>query len=240
MRFNSLLYGHPTGVLKKEEKKEIIMILIIIISLLVIYIPFLFSKNKNSSLYFKIIMIVSNIGLMLLSIFSFQLIRSLSFVGAIAYILLCMLIIILNILFVITNIIKQKNIRKLFFLMPIIFSIFFSFLIEKNQVSEKIALKFEFTKYKNELDSYIINNVYNENIRIFDNYIGIIWDPGFLDNYSVIIYDKNNNLDILYDSSEEMFEDKKMYHEFKKAFEYEKIVNLIKIEDNYYRCNIHE
>ena len=216
------------------------MILIIIISLLVIYIPFLFSKNKNSSLYFKIIMIVSNIGLMLLSIFSFQLIRSLSFVGAIAYILLCMLIIILNILFVITNIIKQKNIRKLFFLMPIIFSIFFSFLIEKNQVSEKIALKFEFTKYKNELDSYIINNVYNENIRIFDNYIGIIWDPGFLDNYSVIIYDKNNNLDILYDSSEEMFEDKKMYHEFKKAFEYEKIVNLIKIEDNYYRCNIHE
>ena len=216
------------------------MILIIIISLLVIYIPFLFSKNKNSSLYFKIIMIVSNIGLMLLSIFSFQLIRSLSFVGAIAYILLCMLIIILNILFVITNIIKQKNIRKLFFLIPIVFSIFFSFLIEKNQVSEKIALKFEFTKYKNELDSYIINNVYNENIRIFDNYIGIIWDPGFLDNYSVIIYDKNNNLDILYDSSEEMFEDKKMYHEFKKAFEYEKIVNLIKIEDNYYRCNIHE
>ena len=216
------------------------MILIIIISLLVIYIPFLFSKNKNSDLYFKIIMIVSNIGLMLLSIFSFQLMRSLSFIGAIAYILLCMLIIILNILFVITNIVKQKNIRKLFFLIPIVFSIFFSFLIEKNQVSEKIALKFEFTKYKNELDSYIINNVDNENIRIFDNYIGIIWDPGFLDNYSVIIYDKNNNLDILYDSSEEMFEDKKMYHEFKKAFEYEKIVNLIKIKDNYYRCNIHE
>lgn len=226
--------------LKKEEKKEIIMILIIIISLLVIYIPFLFSKNKNSDLYFKIIMIVSNIGLMLLSIFSFQLMRSLSFIGAIAYILLCMLIIILNILFVITNIVKQKKIRELFFLVPIVFSIFFSFLIEKNQVSEKIALKFEFTKYKNELDSYIINNVDNENIRIFDNYIGIIWDPGFLDNYSVIIYDKNNNLDILYDSSEEMFEDKKMYHEFKKAFEYEKIVNLIKIEDNYYRCNIHE
>ena len=216
------------------------MILIIIISLLVIYIPFLFSKNKNSDLYFKIIMIVSNIGLMLLSIFSFQLMRSLSFIGAIAYILLCMLIIILNILFVITNIVKQKNIRKLFFLIPIVFSIFFSFLIEKNQVSEKIALKFEFTKYKNELDSYIINNVDNENIRIFDNYIGIIWDPGFLDNYSVIIYDKNNNLDILYDSSEEMFEDKKMYHEFKKAFEYEKIINLIKIKDNYYRCNIHE
>jgi len=216
------------------------MILIIIISLLVIYIPFLFSKNKNSDLYFKIIMIVSNIGLMLLSIFSFQLMRSLSFIGAIAYILLCMLIIILNILFVITNIVKQKNIRKLFFLIPIVFSIFFSFLIEKNQVSEKIALKFEFTKYKNELDSYIINNVDNENIRIFDNYIGIIWDPGFLDNYSVIIYDKNNNLDILYDSSEEMFADKKMYHEFKKAFEYEKIVNLIKIKDNYYRCNIHE
>ncbi|WP_253721574.1 hypothetical protein [Treponema sp. OMZ 787] len=151
-----------------------------------------------------------------------------------------MLVIILNILFVITNIIKLKKIRGLFFLIPIAFSIFFSFLIIKNQLSERIALKIEFKKYKNELDSYITNNVKNESIRIFDNYVGIIWDPGFLDTYSVIIYDKNNNLDILHDSSEDMFEDKEMYNEFKKAFEYEKIVNLIKIEDNYFRCNIHQ
>ena len=90
------------------------MILIIIIPLLVIYIPFLFSKNENSNLYFKIIMIVSNIGLMLLSFFSFQLTRCLSFIGVIAYLYLCMLIIILNILFVITNIVKQKNISPNF------------------------------------------------------------------------------------------------------------------------------
>ncbi|WP_187426502.1 hypothetical protein [Treponema phagedenis] len=216
------------------------MSLIIIFFLLIIYIPFLFIKDEKSKLYFRIIVIISNICLMLLSIFSFQLLRCLSVIGVLIYFYLCMLVIILNILFVITNIIKLKKIRGLFFLIPIAFSIFFSFLIIKNQLLERIALKIEFKKYKNELDSYITNNVKNESIRIFDNYVGIIWDPGFLDTYSVIIYDKNNNLDILYDSSEDMFEDKEMYNEFKKAFEYEKIVNLIKIEDNYFRCNIHQ
>ena len=185
-------------------------------------------------------MIISNICLMFLSIFSFQLLRHLSIIGALICFYLSVLIIILNILFVITNIIKVKKIRELFFLIPTVLSVLFSFLIIKNQLSERIALKIEFKKYKNELDRYIRNNVENENIRIFDNYVGIIWDPGFLDTYSVIIYDKNNNLDILYGSSEEIFEDKEMYNEFKKAFKYEKIVNLIKIEDNYFRCNIHQ
>ena len=116
----------------------------------------------------------------------------------------------------------------------------FSFIIIKNQISEKIALKIEFAKYKKELDRYIANNIKNENIRIFDNYVGIIWNPGFLDNYSVIIYDKNNNLDILYNSSGDIFENKEIYNEFKKAFEYEKIVDIIKIEDNYFRCYIYQ
>ena len=216
------------------------MILIIVFSLLATYIPFLFIKNRKSKFYFRIIMIISNICLMFLSIFSFQLLRHLSIIGALICFYLSVLIIILNILFVITNIIKVKKIRELFFLIPTVLSVLFSFLIIKNQLSERIALKIEFKKYKNELDRYIRNNVENENIRIFDNYVGIIWDPGFLDTYSVIIYDKNNNLDILYGSSEEIFEDKEMYNEFKKAFKYEKIVNLIKIEDNYFRCNIHQ
>lgn len=127
---------------------------------------------------------------MFLSILSFYLVRSLSFIGVLIYISLSILIILLNILFTITNIIKTKKIGKLFFLLPILFSTLFSFLIIKNQISEKIALKIEFTKYKKELDRYIADNTKNENIRIFDNYVGIIWDPGFLDNYSVIIYDK--------------------------------------------------
>ena len=177
---------------------------------------------------------------MFLSIFSFYLVRSLSFIGVLIYINLSILIILLNILFTITNIIKTKKIGKLFFLLPILFSTLFSFIIIKNQISEKIALKIEFAKYKKELDRYIANNIKNENIRIFDNYVGIIWDPGFLDNYSVIIYDKNNNLDILYNSSGDIFENKEIYNEFKKAFEYEKIVDIIKIEDNYFRCNIYQ
>nr|WP_303934154.1 hypothetical protein [Treponema denticola] len=208
--------------------------------LMYIYIPFLVLKNEKSTLYFRIIVIVSNISLIFLSLSSFYLLRSLSFIGAIIYACVCILSIILNILFVITKTIKTKAIKQLFFLTPIMCSLLFGFLIEKNQLSEKIALKIEFAKYKKELDRYIANNIKNENIRIFDNYVGIIWDPGFLDNYSVIIYDKNNNLDILYNSSGDIFENKEIYNEFKKAFEYEKIVDIIKIEDNYFRCNINQ
>ena len=148
--------------------------------------------------------------------------------------------IILNILFVITKTIKTKAIKQLVFLIPIMCSLLFGFLIEKNQLSEKIALKIEFKRYKNELDSYITNNVENKNIRVFNNYVGIIWDPGFLDTYSVIIYDKHNHLDMLYHSSADTYMDKEMYSEFQKAFRYERIVDVIKIEDHYFRCNIHE
>ena len=208
--------------------------------LLLIYIPFLFLKNEKSTLYFRIIVIVSNISLIFLSLFSFYLLRSLSFIGAIIYEYVCILSIILNILFVITKTIKTKAIKQLVFLIPIMCSLLFSFLIEKNQLSEKIALKIEFKRYKNELDSYITNNVENKNIRVFNNYVGIIWDPGFLDTYSVIIYDKHNNLDMLYHSSADTYMDKEMYSEFQEAFRYERIVDVIKIEDHYFRCNIHE
>ena len=91
------------------------MILIIVFSLLATYIPFLFIKNRKSKFYFRIIMIISNICLMFLSIFSFQLLRHLSIIGALICFYLSVLIIILNILFVITNIIKVKKIRELFF-----------------------------------------------------------------------------------------------------------------------------
>ena len=208
--------------------------------LLLIYIPFLFLQNEKSTLYFRIIVIVSNISLIFLSLFSFYLLRSLSFIGAIIYEYVCILSIILNILFVITKTIKTKAIKQLVFLVPIMCSLLFSFFIVKNQLSEKIALKIEFKRYKNELDSYITNNVENKNIRVFNNYVGIIWDPGFLGTYSVIIYDKHNNLDMLYHSSADTYMDKEMYSELQKAFRYERIVDVIKIEDHYFRCNIHE
>ena len=214
--------------------------------LLLIYIPFLFLKNEKSTLYFRIIVIVSNISLIFLSLSSFYFVRRFSFIGAIIYAYVWILSIILNIVFVITKMIKIKKdktsarIKQLSFLIPIMFSLLFSVLIEKNQLSEKIALKIEFQRYKNELDSYITNNVENKNIRVFNNYVGIIWDPGFLDTYSVIIYDKHNHLDMLYHSSADTYMDKEMYSEFQEAFRYERIADVIKIEDHYFRCNIYE
>ena len=95
-------------------------------------------------------------------------------------------------------------------------------------------------KYQKELDDYVVNNKKTDNIRIFGDYAGIIWNQGFLDSYSVIIFDKNNNLDILYKTAETDFSDKEMYQKFVDAFGYEKIVSLMKIQDNYFRCNIDE
>ena len=84
--------------------------------LMYIYIPFLVLKNEKSTLYFRIIVIVSNISLIFLSLSSFYFVRSLSFIGAIIYAYVCILSIILNILFVITKTIKTKAIKQLVFL----------------------------------------------------------------------------------------------------------------------------
>ena len=88
--------------------------------------------------------------------------------------------------------------------------------------------------------NYVNNNIENENIRIFNNYVGIVWDPGLLDYYSVIIYDENNNLDFFVKSSEDKITDKETYYEFKETFKYEKITSIVKIEDKYFRCKIRE
>lgn len=45
---------------------------------------------------------------------------------------------------------------------------------------------------------------------------------------------------MLYHSSADTYMDKEMYSEFQEAFRYERIVDVIKIEDHYFRCNIHE
>ena len=80
--------------------------------LMYIYIPFLVLKNEKSTLYFRIIVIVSNISLIFLSLSSFYFVRRFSFLGVLILLGLCILSIILNILFVITKTIKAKAIKQ--------------------------------------------------------------------------------------------------------------------------------
>lgn len=216
------------------------MLLFIIFFVAVIFIPYIYMKGRIKSAYFNSILIFSNAGLLVLSLFSFHLIRAFAILGMIIFFEFWLAVIIINILMVITKVVKEKRLKAFLFFLPFLFSTVLAFLIVKNNLSEKIALKFEFKKYQKELDDYVVNNKKTNNIRIFGDYAGIIWDQGFLDSYSVIIFDKNNNLDILYKTAETDFSDKEMYQKFVDAFGYEKIVSLMKIQDNYFRCNIDE
>ena len=178
----------------------------------------------------KLALIFSN-GIFLLSVLlSFQIMRALSILGALFFIVLLILLVFSNLAVFVAALMEKRNAKSLLFLLPLAFSVLSSFFILKYSVSERIALKLEFSRYKSELDDFVRNGTENENIRIFGDYAGIIWDAGFVDNYSVIIFDENNNLDELYESG-----DKKL----SESFSADRIIHLLKIQDNYFRCNIY-
>ena len=206
------------------------MIFFVILILLMICIPYFYMEDRFERLYFKIAMCAMNAVLLFLAIFSFQIFRALTFLAAILYLLLAVPIILANLVLVIGSCIKHKAIKELLFLLPLAFSLLFSFISLKFNLSERLALKLEFDSYKAELDDYIFNNNKTENIRTFSDYGGIIWDGGFLDKYSAIIYDENNNLDLLFKSG-----DKKIEESFGRS-----LVDVMKIQDNYFRCNFHD
>ena len=206
------------------------MIFFVILILLMICIPYFYMEDRFERLYFKIAMYAMNAVLLFLAIFSFQIFRALTFLAALLYLVLAVPVILANLVLVVGSCIKHKAKKELPFLLPLAFSLLFSFISLKFNLSERLALKLEFDSYKAELDDYIFNNNKTENIRTFSDYGGIIWDGGFLDNYSAIIYDENNNLDLLFKSG-----DKKIEESFGRS-----LVDVMKIQDNYFRCNFHD
>ena len=141
---------------------------------------------------------------------------------------------------IIQKLISTKKIKSLLYVPIMAFSLLISFLIIKFNVSERLILMIKFPALQKQVENYIANPVPNKNIRVLNDYVGIIWDPGLLDYYSIIIYDKNNNLDLLYKGTEETFPDKELYKSYKETFKYEKITSILKIKDCYFRCSIIE
>ncbi|MCQ2575181.1 MAG: hypothetical protein MJ162_00460, partial [Treponema sp.] len=111
------------------------------------------------------------------------------------------------------------------------------FFIFRFNVSERIALHFEFPEMEKQITRYAETRAYDSRIEEYGEYIGLMWYPGILDNYNMIVYDKTDTLDLMV-KMEQDFPDNQQIQKFKESFRNYHIRRIYKIKDNYYRCFI--
>ena len=95
-------------------------------------------------------------------------------------------------------------------------------------VPERVDFFFSFPHIKKE---FALNTTASDDsgkFRTYGKYIGIIWAEEFLDDYSVIVFDEDDNLLELYKANDE---------DLFRAFRYD-IRDVIKMKKNYYRIRI--
>ena len=67
-------------------------------------------------------------------------------------------------------------------------------LIFKFNLSDKFALLIEIPKIEKKIETIKQMHILEDDIEISDEYIIFAWEPGFLDNQQVIVYDEKDNL----------------------------------------------
>ena len=67
-------------------------------------------------------------------------------------------------------------------------------LIFKFNLSDKFALLIEIPKIEKTIETIKQTHILEDDIEISDEYIIFAWEPGFLDNQQVIVYDEKDNL----------------------------------------------
>ena len=67
-------------------------------------------------------------------------------------------------------------------------------LIFKFHLSDKFALLIEIPKIEKKIETIKQMHILEDDIEISDEYIIFAWEPGFLDNQQVIVYDEKDNL----------------------------------------------
>ena len=67
-------------------------------------------------------------------------------------------------------------------------------LIFKFNLSDKFALLIEIPKIEKKIETIKQTHILEDDIGISDEYIIFAWEPGFLDNQQVIVYDEKDNL----------------------------------------------
>lgn len=211
------------------------MLLFLFFAVFAIFLPYFLLKGRAEQLYFKIVLFGTNALLLGLTIFSFQISRE-SVYLLLLYYLLSALIILVNFWLVVFDCIKRKSLKEIRCFLPILLSALLSFGMLKIDLSERISLLFEFGAYKTELDDYVFNGKKSEKISEFGKYSGIVWtSAGY---YSVIVYDKNNNLDLLFKQSRSQSQSTGRNEDFDQSFGHS-LDSVLKIQDNYFRCKFH-
>ncbi len=209
------------------------MLLFLFFAVFAIFLPYFLLKGRAERLYFKIVLFGTNAVLLGLTLFSFQISRE-SVYLLLLYYLLSALIILVNFWLVVFDCIKRKSLKEIRYFLPIVLSALLSFGMLKIDLSERISLLFEFGAYKTELDDYVFNGKKSEKISEFGKYSGIVWtSAGY---YSVIVYDKNNNLDLLFKQSRSHSTERN--EDFEQSFA-NSLDSVLKIQDNYFRCKFH-
>lgn len=207
------------------------MLLFLFFAVFAIFLPYFLLKGRAERVYFKIVLFGTNAVLLGLTLFSFQISRE-NVCFFLLYYLLLAIIIFDNFLLVVFSCIKRKSLKEIRYFLPIVLSALLSFGMLKIDLSERISLLFEFGAYKTELDDYVFNGNKSDRICDFAHYSGIVWTSS--PYYSVIVYDKNNNLDALFKQSRtENNED------FDQSFG-NSLDSVLKIKDNYFRCRFYE
>lgn len=73
-------------------------------------------------------------------------------------------------------------------------------LIAKYSVPERFDLFFSFPGIQKKLANYLSDK---EDIRIYGKYVGVIWQKEFLDDYSVVVFDEDDNFFELYKAKDD-------------------------------------
>ena len=211
------------------------MLLFLFFAVFAIFLPYFLLKGRAERQYFKIVLFGTNALLLGLTLFSFQISRE-SVYLLLLYYLLSALIILINFWLVVFNCIKRKSLKEIRYFLPIALSALLSFGMLKIDLSERISLLFEFGAYKTELDDYVFNGKKSEKISEFGKYSGIVWTSAIY--YSVIVYDKNNNLDLLFKQSRSQLQSTGRNEDFEQSFA-NSLDSVLKIQDNYFICKFH-
>ena len=76
----------------------------------------------------------------------------------------------------------------------IFFCVFLPLAVFRLKIPDRIALKIEVPKLERRISSMSTEELENAGILIFEPYIISIWEPGFLDDQLVLVYDSTDEL----------------------------------------------
>ncbi|WP_191016338.1 hypothetical protein [Treponema zioleckii] len=181
-------------------------------------------KNKR----FLFIFLIPNIMMFLIFLSAFWIIRIFDIVGMLFSVACLFMWGLLNAVLIIVHTVKKRNLKYLFFAIIPVFNWCLMLLFSKYAVPERFDLFFSFPTIQKELSNHLSDKEDNENVRVFGKYVGIIWEKEFLDDYSVVVFDEDDNFLELYKAKD---------NELLRTFGYD-IRDVLKIKKYYYRVRI--